>query len=179
MKTYESKLSALPLAVASVIVILISAAIAADEPSPTPTPYPRKLGDIKLKTGETEPVVISDANLAEMADRGTVTICGSVRPRSRGGTPRTTPDRSEQARWRKAVLSQKRRITELEKKKLHIEAQIDLIEGGTLSIRALARIQRAEIDLRAIEGTIQSEKKELGRLIREARRHGAEPGWFR
>ena len=90
MKTYESKLSALPLAVASVIVILISAAIAADEPSPTPTPYPRKLGDIKLKTGETEPVVISDANLAEMADRGTVTICGSVRPRSRGGSPSAT-----------------------------------------------------------------------------------------
>jgi flagellar biosynthesis/type III secretory pathway protein FliH len=77
------------------------------------------------------------------------------------------------------VLAQKGLITELEREKLLIEAQIDLIEDGRLSIRALARIQRAEIELRAIEREIQSEKKELARLIREARRDGAEPGWFR
>jgi predicted amino acid-binding ACT domain protein len=179
MKTYQSELSALPCAVASVIVILVSVAMAADEPSATPTPRPRKLGDVKLKTGETQRVVISDANLAELADRGTVTVGGTATSKPAKGKPRQTPSRKDRERWRKKVLDQKGVIAGLERKRLRIEAQIDLIEDGRLSIRALARIQRAEVDLRAVEREIRTEKAELGRLIREARRHGAEPGWFR
>lgn len=171
----------------AVILFAIGAASAAagsgDDPRPTPTPRPRTLGDIKLKTvtgSDTDGrVVISDTNISELASRGSVSIGGKTPFDRTGPGPRKTPSRSERDRWRKKVLDQKKAIVELEKKRLRIEAQIDLIEDGRLTVRALARIQSAEIDLRAVEEEVRAEKAELGRLIREARRHGAEPGWFR
>lgn len=159
------------------------AAPAADDPSPTPTPRPRRLGDIKLKTDsahdEAEGLVISDANLSLLASRGTVSIGGTTTAAPIGGKPRSTPSRSDRSRWRDAVLDQKRVIVSLERKRLRIESEIDLVEEGRLTAHALARIQRFEIELRTVDRDIRAEKTELGRLIREARRHGAEPGWFR
>ena len=155
----------------------------ADELSPTPTPRPRRLGDIKLKTEATVEkdgrVVISDANIADLAGRGSVTVGGKETTQTAMSKPRKTPSRKDRERWRTKVLDQKGVIVGLERKRLRIEAQIDLIEDGRLTPRALARIQRAEIDLRAVEREIRTAKAELGRLVREARRHGAEPGWFR
>lgn len=171
------------------IVLLIAtgllpvAAPAADNPSATPTPRPRRLGDIKLKPDsahdEAEGVVISDANLSQLAAGGTLTIGGTTTVAPIGAKRRSTSSRSDRARWREAVLDQKRVIVSLERKRLRIESEIDLIEDGRLTAHALARIQRFEIELQTVDRDIRAEKTELGRLIREARRHGAEPGWFR
>ena len=166
-----------------VIGVAYATARTVDDPSPTPTPCPRTLGDIKLKTGASADtdgrVVISDANLADLAARGTVTVGGQATSKPSRPNPRKTPSRTERQRWRKMVLDQKAVIVGLERKRLRIEAQIDLIENAKVTARTLARLQQAEIELRAVEREIRAEKAELGRLIRDARRHGAEPGWFR
>jgi hypothetical protein len=70
-------------------------------------------------------------------------------------------------------------ITRLERRRHGIEDRIDLIENQRVTARTLARLQEAKLDLRAVDEEIRQEKLELGRLIREARRRGAEPGWFR
>jgi len=170
----------------AVILIAIGAASVAaptgNEPSPTPTPRPRALGDIKLKgvDGSTEKgrVVISDANLADLADRGSVSVVGMTTHETTP-KPRKTPSRSVRERWRKKVHDQKAVIVALERKRLRVEAQIDLIEDARVTARTLARLHTAQIELRSVEDRIRTEKADLGRLIREARRHGAEPGWFR
>lgn len=171
------------------IIILVAATLrpasaqTAENPSPTPTPRPKVLGDIKLKTGTAAdgagPLVISNSNLADYADRGTVTLgelpTSAPRHRKENSSSRT----AGRERWRSRVMAQRRKIADLDRKRMRIEAQIELIENGRLTVRALARIQQAEIELHAVARDIANEKKELGRLIREARRRGAEPGWFR
>ena len=160
-----------------------AAVSAENQPSPTPTPRPRALGDIKLKhvarSGGDGRVVISDANLADHADRGSVSVIGRERREPTRPKPRKTPSRSIRERWRSKVHDQKKVIFGLERKRLRIEARIDLIEDARVTARTLARLQEAEIELQSVEREIRAEKAELGRLIREARRHGAEPGWFR
>ena len=155
----------------------------ADAPSPTPTPRPGVLGDIRLKTGtaadEGGPLVISNSNLADWAERGAVTL-GEVRMSVPGDrTENSSAVAAERERWRSRVKARRREIARLDHKRMRIEARIELIENGRLTVKALARIQQAESELEAVAREIADEKKELGRLIREARRRGAEPGWFR
>ena len=161
----------------------LDAGVRTPDATPTPTHRPRRLGDIRLKTtersGDNDRIVISDANLADLADRGSVTVAGTTTSGSTGLKPRKTPSRGDRERWRKVILGQKRVIADLDRKRLRIEAEIDLVERGRLDARALARIERARIELRSVERHIGTETAELGRLFREARRQGAEPGWFR
>ena len=42
-----------------------------------------------------------------------------------------------------------------------------------------ARLERAESKLRHLDEEISREREELSRIVRDARRRGAEPGWFR
>lgn len=162
---------------------LDAAARKPDDASPTPTPCPKRLGDIKLKnvarSDDNGHVVISDADLADLAGRGSLTVGGKAATETTRSKPRKTPSRSVRERWRTKVLNRKGVIDGLERKHLRIEAQIDLIEDAKVTARSLAQLQKAEIELRSIEREIRAEKAELGRLIREARRDGAEPGWFR
>ena len=171
----------------AVILCAIGAASATawteNQPSPTPTIRPRTLGDIKLKyvpgSDASGRIVISDANLAKLADRGSVTVGGTATAGTTGPGLRKTPSNSMRERWRKKVLDQKTVIEGLERNRLRIEAQIDLIEDARVTARTLARLKAAGIELRSVEGRIRSARAELGRLVREARRDGAEPGWFR
>jgi hypothetical protein len=48
-----------------------------------------------------------------------------------------------------------------------------------LTASVLARIDRYELELEALDADIRSERSALAHLVREARQHGAEPGWFR
>jgi hypothetical protein len=171
------------------ITIIVSAgggpptARASEVPTPTATPRPRTLGDIKLKTvaeaDDGHRIVISDANLAELAGRGNVTVAGHGASAPVSDAPRKTPSLAVREKWRSKVLRQKREIVDLEQRRLRVAARIDLIEDGRLTPRALAQIQRAEIEIEAVDREIREARAELGRIIREARRHGAEPGWFR
>ena len=171
------------------VIVLVAATLwpanarTAEAPSPTPTPRPRVLGDFKLKTGARADgagqLVISNSNLADYADRGTVTLGELPTSAPRRRTENSSSGAADRERWRSRVMAQRRKIDDLDRKRMQIEAQIELIESGRLTVRALARIQQAEIELDAVARDIANQKKELGRLIREARRRGAEPGWFR
>jgi len=158
-----------------------------DAPSPTPTPRPETLSDYarhnSLKTSgvadATGRVVISTATLAEIAEGGRITVGGTaVSGRNLGPTP-SSPSASERTRWRAAHNRQTQVIVGLERRRALLEIEIDHIGNQSLTIKTMARLQRAEAKMRQLEDEISAERAELARIVREARRHGAEPGWFR
>jgi len=158
-----------------------------DAPSPTPTPRSETLSDYarhnSLKTSgvadASGKVIISTANLTEVADGGTITIGGtSPSGKNRHPTP-STPSASERARWRAAHGKQQKVIAGLERRRSLLSIEIDHIGNQSLTIKTMARLQRAEAKMRQLEDEISAERAELARIVREARRHGAEPGWFR
>jgi threonine dehydrogenase-like Zn-dependent dehydrogenase len=159
----------------------------ADAPSPTPTPRTRTLAEyargISLKTSGVADasgrIVISTETLSVIADGGTITIGGtSATGKDRLPTP-STASPSERARWRTAHNKQKQVITGLERRRSQLEIEIDHIGNQKLTIKTMASLQRAEAKLRQLDGEISAERAELARIVRDARRHGAEPGWFR
>ena len=161
-------------------VLAVAALVAAENPTPTPAPRPGTLaayaGRISLRRTETGGVTITNENLAELAAEGAVTL-GSVS--TRVGAPLKQPDAAERARWRTAYRRQRQVITGLERRRALIEIEIDHIEDGGLTAKSLARLDHAEGKARVLDEQIKRERGELVRIVREARRHGAEPGWFR
>lgn len=153
---------------------------------PTPTPRPETLSEYarcnSLKTSGVADaygrVIISTANLAEVADGGTITIGGTSPGKNRHPTP-STPSASERARWRAAHDKQRQVIAGLDRRRALLSIEIDHIGNERLTVKTMARLQRAEAKMRQLEEEISAESAELARIIREARRHGAEPGWFR
>jgi hypothetical protein len=159
----------------------------ADAPSPTPTPQPGTLADYarrnSLKTSgmadATGRVIISTANLTEVANGGTITIGGTPSSgKNRHPTP-STPSATERARWRAAHGKQRQVIAGLERRRSLLSIEIAHLGDQSLTIKTMARLQRAEAKMRQLEGEISAERAALARIVRDARRHGAEPGWFR
>jgi len=176
-----------PLLEPALAVVCLAAASSswAEAPSPTPTPERSALstyaGRISLnrppKTAAAETIVISSETVAELSRSGTLVDGGVVIYPSAASTARVT--NTERSHWQKKVRNQRLVITELERRRARIEKEIDLINDGRLTPRTLARIERAEVDLDFVDQEIRAEYLELARIIREARQHGAEPGWFR
>ena len=163
---------------------LMAALSAANEPSPTPTPRPGTLSDYASRVTLKESGAVDDSgrllitteNLAVIARRGSLTegaiVAGRV-VRSGGPSPK---DRAE---WRKRYFDQHRAVAKLEKQRARIASEIDHLEDGRLTAAIMARLDRAEIELRSLDAEIRLERAELARIVREARRQGAEPEWFR
>jgi hypothetical protein len=93
--------------------------------------------------------------------------------------PDSTVDPKVRQRWRSRVLTQSARIATLEARRADVEAEIDRLERGSLDARTLDRIEKAEAKLARVDADIRREKAELSRMVREARKQGAQPGWFR
>ena len=93
--------------------------------------------------------------------------------------PATKVDPKIRDRWRKKVLSQRRIIAELEERRHTVEAEIDRLERGKLDAKTLDRIEKSEAKLRTVEVEIKNENAQLSRIVRQARKDGAQPGWFR
>jgi len=167
-----------------IVMLAATASIAAENPTPTPTPRPGTLaayaGRITLDRSKPDidagRVMITNGNLAEFAARGAVTLGAAS---TRGAAPPKQPDAAERTRWRTAYRRQRQVITGLERRRALIEVEIDHIEDGGLTARSLARLDRAKEKARVLDEQIKRERGELVRIVREARRHGAEPGWFR
>lgn len=165
--------------------LVAAAAAASDEPSRrAPTPRPGTLADyarrVSLNAPEGAvgpgPLTISSANLGQLAVHGRL-IRGAVEaPRAAAGPGSPVGDRDL---WRGRYFEQRRVLIDLEGKRARLAAEIDRLESGRLTAAIMARIDRAEVELRLLEREVQDAKTELGRLVRDARRHGAEPGWFR
>jgi hypothetical protein len=167
-------------AIYAIVMLAATTSIAAENPAPTPIPRPGTLaayaGQISLRQTETGGVTITNGNLAEFAARGAVTL-GAVS--ARGAAPPKQPDAAARTHWRTAYRRQRQVITGLERRRALIEVEIDHIEDGGLTARSLALLDRVEEKARVLDEQIKRERGELVRIVREARRHGAEPGWFR
>ena len=165
-------------------VFAAAASVAAENPTPTPTPRPGSLAAYasrltldRTRAGDgTDRLMITNDNLEVFAAGGAVTL-GSVPTHS--SAPAKQPDAAERARWRKAYHVQRGVIAGLERRRALLEVEIDHIEDGQLTAKNLARLDRAEAKARILDGEIRRERGELSKIVREARRHGAEPGWFR
>jgi len=160
---------------------------ATEPPAPIPTPKPgtlaafaqsRSLNRVSGPDANGN-IVITDENLDQLghdapltvmtstiADPSVVVIDQAVDPRAR-------------EKWRRKVLTQSNVIAKLEARRAATEAELNRLERGKLDGRALDRIAKAEIKLRAIDAEIRREKAMLSSIVRDARREGAQPGWFR
>jgi len=166
------------------VISLVAAAatVAAENPTPTPRPgslaaYARRVTLDRSRAVEgSDRLMITNDNLEVFAAGGAVTL-GSVPTHS--SAPATQPDAAERERWRKAFHVQRKVIAGVERRRTLLEVEIDRIEDGPLTARNLARLDHAEAKARVLDGEIRREQGELSRIVREARHHGAEPGWFR
>jgi len=165
-------------------VLAAAASVAAESPTPTPAPRPGSLAayasrltlNRPMAVDSSDHLMITNDNLQVFAAGGAVTL-GSAS--TNGAAPTKQPDAAERARWRKAYFKQRDVIAGVERRRTLLEVEIDQIEDGQLTPRNLARLDRAEAKARVLEEEIRHERGELAKIVREARRHGAEPGWFR
>jgi hypothetical protein len=169
--------------VASAIALIVAVA-AAEGPSPRPTPGPGTLAGYAIgrtlkapaAIDESGAIVITTTTLAEIAQRGTLTT-GAVQAQRAIRVDEPSP--KDRAAWRRRYFEQRRVVAALEQKRARVATQLDQLESGRLTAAIMARIDRAETELRLLDRGIRNEKLELARIVRDARRHGAEPGWFR
>ncbi len=168
---------------AVMVVVWNPVARAADPPQPTPTPRPGTLAALAKSTSLTRdgttPIVITDDNLAELSNGAVVTIMTTAACEPAEPTTVDRIDPKRRGQWRKKVLAQGKRIATLQKKRASVEHTINRIESGRLDSGALDRIAKAKAELREIDDAIRHEKRELSKIVREARKEGAQPGWFR
>jgi hypothetical protein len=172
-------------AIGVVTLVAFAHSVPAEEPVARATPPPGTLATYAKKISlnssalrdDNGRLTLTNANMAEVCANGTI-ILGVAAVAAR--TPiKDEPDDADRARWRKIYFKQRDAITVLERRRALLELEIDHIEDGRLDVRGLARLERAEAKLRLLDQEIRDEHNKLARIIREARRHGAEPGWFR
>ena len=167
------------------IVKLTGATLAsADTPPLTPTPKPGTLaayaGSITLdRDPGDDPVFITTENLGALCEGGLLTTVAKPAGEPFEVDPATEVDPKTRDRWRKKVLSQRRAIANLEERRHIVEAEIDRLERGKLDSKTLDRIEKSETKLRTVEVEIKKENAQLSRIVRQARKDGAQPGWFR
>jgi len=130
-------------------------------------------------TDLTKPIVITNENLGKLAEGAVITLVTTtaVELPSLSTTDSINPKTRE--KWRRKVLAQSQTIAQLEAKRTTGETEINRLERGRLDAGTLDRIARAEAKMEAIDQEIRRKKAELSRIVREARKEGAQPGWFR
>lgn len=165
----------------------MSIAHSADSPPPTPTPKPGTLaavaGSRPLQRvpglSDTGIIVITDDNLSSLGQNAALTSMTSTIAETGVFETHADVDPKTREKWRKKVLAQSSVIARIQARRFDAEAELNRLERGRLDGRALDRIAKAERNLQTIDTEIKSEKKQLSRIIRQARKEGAEPGWFR
>jgi hypothetical protein len=173
-------------AIAAVLTSVPAASGQTPEPATTPTPRPTSLAAYARNTvldrtdhSADGPIVITGDNLDELGHDAVFSIAGKPLAPPFEPDPNSRVDPKLRARWRSKVLAQSERIARLDARRAAVEAEIDRLERGRLDSRTLDRIERAEDKLRLVDADIKREKAALSRLVRDARRQGAQPGWFR
>ena len=169
------------------IVKVAGAAFAsADTPPATPTPTPRSgtlaayASSITLDRGPGEDqVVITTDNLSTLGEGGLLTTAAMPAGEPNTINPTAVVNPKIRERWRRKVLAQSEVLTRLQVRRSAIEADIDRIERGRLDSRTLDQLEKAEAKLADADAEIRRAKAQLSRIVRDARKEGAQPGWFR
>ncbi|HSL18549.1 MAG TPA: hypothetical protein VLB51_11650 [Methylomirabilota bacterium] len=169
-----------------VAVIVVATSAAAEGPPPAPTPKPGTLAAFasraeldRSRAAADGAIVITDDTLTELGEGAVVTLAGEPAAPLPELTPGPTADPKARSRWRSAVLAQSRKIAGLQARRDAAELELDRLERGSLDARTLDRIEKAEAKLRQIDAEIARERAVLSRIVRDARKDGAQPGWFR
>jgi septal ring factor EnvC (AmiA/AmiB activator) len=124
-------------------------------------------------------VILTNDNVVGLGEGATITL-GAVAPAGRKKSkPSGGADNAERSRWQAAHHKQRQVIAALERRRSQLETEIDQIEDLGLTTKTMARLERAESKLRHLDEEIARERSALARIVRDARRRGAEPGWFR
>lgn len=132
-------------------------------------------------------VVITTDTVDEVGTHGVLTV-GTVRqrpsPRRPDDPAPRKADTDRQHQWRVKVLQQKDRVTKLAGDIAIQDARIRALEttavrGRDGAARRQARLAEARERRSVLAHRLATERARLGALIRDARRDGAEPGWFR
>jgi hypothetical protein len=174
------------MAVACFLVGLSASSVSAgDSPQPTPRPgtlaaYAEKLTLDRSALGDdTGRVILTNDSVAGLAADGSITL-GTVTLEGRQkSTTSPAADNAERSRWQAAHRKQRQVIAILERRRSQLELAIDQIENQSLTARTMARLEQLELKMRQLDRDIAAERVELARIVRDARRRGAEPGWFR
>ena len=158
----------------------------ADTPPVTPTPTPRSgtlaayASSITLDRGPGEDqVVITTDNLSTLGEGGLLTTATMPAGEPNTINPTAEIDPKIRERWRKKALKQSGVIAKLQAQRRAVGEEIERIERGRLDSRTLDRLEKAEAKLTAADAEIKREKAKLSRIVRDARKEGAQPGWFR
>jgi len=184
MKPYTFDTTPYMMAAASFILCLTASSGSATDP-PRPTPRPGTLGAYAktvtlnrstLGNGDGR-VVLSNDSVTALALDGSITL-GTVAQADRKKA-KSAADNAERARWQAAHRRQRQVIAVLERRRSKLGIEIDQIENQGLTAKTMARLEQLEAQLQQLDGDIAAERAELGRIVRDARRRGAEPGWFR
>ena len=183
-------------------------AFAADPPTPTPTATPRPAGgtslnemakDTELKGGEEgKTIVITNENLSEYAGKGSVTGASENQAPNRRPVrdplkvevvPPSDPEHTDERRryWQNQYKSQVQMVASLRHQITVLDGEIPglwrdfyawddpMYRDGVIKPKLdAATAKRAKIE----EGLVAAEKR-LIEIKEEARKDGAEPGWFR
>jgi hypothetical protein len=176
-----------PIAVSLAFGCALTLSARAQSPPPSPTPRTDTLaaiaGDRPLRRAPGvaggAPIVITDDNLSLLADGAVITLMTSTIAELSEAEVVDEPDPKTRERWRKTVLAQSAVIARLEARRRSVESAIDRLERGRLDTGTLDRIARQEERLVAVDRELQRERATLSRIVRAARKEGAQPGWFR
>jgi len=184
MKPYTFETTCLVIAAASFILCLTASFGSTDDP-PRPTPRPGSLAAYAEKVtldrsalgDDTSLLILTNDTIAGLAADGSITL-GTVTHVDRKKTETVAND-AERSRWQMAHHGQQQVISALERRRSQLELEIDQIEDLSLTAKTMARLEQSEARLQLLEREIAVERAELARIVRDARRRGAEPGWFR
>jgi hypothetical protein len=162
-------------------------ATAGEPPSPTPTPKPGTLAALAtVRSLNRAPgadasatIVITNDNLDELGGGAALTVLTSTVAEAVTLDSGDRVDPKTREKWRSKVLAQSKVIARAEAKRDAVRTEIDRLERGRLDSRTLDRIAKAEVKLREADDEIKRAKAELSKIVREARKEGAQPGWFR
>ena len=188
---------------------LVSLSIAAlanpSEPTPTATPEATSsgreihLGEYAARAtldrtgteGDDGAVVITNDTITRLAARGALTTVspgGGARVAAPTSvpSPRTaaTPSAARRSYWQRKVDAQRDAIAEAQEDVARLTARIEALEdaafqGGRRATRLWAQVEETKGLLRVAQRRLARERDRLDAIIRQARREGAEPGWFR
>jgi len=170
------------------------AAAAEPEATPTPVPADSRLGDVahlmtldaaSLDHEGGSPVITNDT-VNRLADRGVLTIGPPLQhaPTLELATG-TVSQTKLREKWRRRVFSQRSRIAGVEAELAGLDAKIDALEDTALAastkskMKVWIRIDEARKQREIVKRRLGDERSKLATIIREARKEGAQPGWFR
>lgn len=192
---------------AALVVIIGMSVQAADPPTPTPTTTPRPAGgtslnemakDTELKGGEKgKTIVITNENLSEYAEKGSVTAPSQDQPKRRPArdplkvdmVQPSDPQHTDERRrfWQNQYKSQIELVASIRYQIIVLDGEIPglwrdfyawddpMYRDGVIKPKldaATERRAKMEKDLVAAEA-------KLSQIKSDARKDGAEPGWFR